>query len=546
MLRKYRLTSQVVFFVLFGACFFFVNTFPRPYTIPGDLFLRLNPLVALSTGIAARAIIPSVLVTGIVVAVLTIVFGRFFCGFVCPLGAAIDVSDRFFFRAARSNNRRPPRYLQRLKYVLLYGIILLAVFGAVFPLFMDPISLLTRIFTIIVHPLLKFTGAESIHLSAPLLDLLGQGKLRYITLATPVFYGIPFVLLLAAIIFGTGFWDKRFWCQYVCPSGAFFGLLSRAPFFRRAPIAEGCNSCGACARVCPTRAIDTEKVERTSSAECVLCGQCTDIKNTCSSFRFVKPAAVQSPGPDLKRRHLLFGAAAGILMVPLYKTTAVTVADGQGRLIRPPGAIPETGFLSRCIACGNCMKVCPTNALQPCLLSEGFNRLYTPRLAPRIGGCDSKCHLCGYACPTGAIRKLPINEKPYAKIGTAVIDRHRCLAWEQNRECLVCDEVCPFNAIEPRLVETTTGPFKVPVVNESLCVGCGMCENKCPIFDRAAIEVYRFGEKRLASGSYATAVQKQTMDELRRKSDKDVISGKSDNLPGFDSKQPGIPQGFAE
>jgi ferredoxin len=171
------------------------------------------------------------------------------------------------------------------------------------------------------------------------------------------------------------------------------------------------------------------------------------------------------------------------------------------------------------------MKACPTNALQPCTLGDGFNRLYTPKLVPRIGACDSRCHLCGYACPTGAIRRMPIEEKPYMKIGTAVVDRHRCLAWEQNKECLVCDEVCPFNAIEPHLAETTKGRFKVPVVQEDLCVGCGMCEMQCPVFDRGAIEVFRFGENRLASGPYANTYQKQKIDALRKKSDQDMISG---------------------
>ena len=136
---------------------------------------------------------------------------------------------------------------------------------------------------------------------------------------------------------------------------------------------------------------------------------------------------------DLRRRHILTGAAGGLLMVPIFKATAIGMRDDHGRLIRPPGALPEEQFLSRCLGCGECMKVCPTNALQPCMFTDGFSRIYTPKVVPRVGGCEEKCSICGHVCPTNAIRRLPLEEKQFAKIGTAVIDRHRCLAWGRIR-----------------------------------------------------------------------------------------------------------------
>jgi formate hydrogenlyase subunit 6/NADH:ubiquinone oxidoreductase subunit I len=171
------------------------------------------------------------------------------------------------------------------------------------------------------------------------------------------------------------------------------------------------------------------------------------------------------------------------------------------------------------------MKACPTNALQPCTLDDGLSRLSTPKVAPRIGGCEEKCYLCGHVCPTNAIRKLTYEEKRFAKIGTAVIDRHRCLAWEQKKECLVCDEVCPYNAIVPRTVETTKGAFKVPVVDEDICIGCGMCEQQCPIFDTAAIVVFKFGENRRLTGPYVSEPQKKMILEKRSASDGGLNTG---------------------
>lgn len=553
MLRRIRIVSQTVFFALFAFGFFFIAVFPTAYTWPADLFLRLNPLVAFLTSVASRTVVTTVFWTGLVMALLTIIFGRFFCGFVCPLGSTIDFSDRFLLNKIRSSSRRPPRYLQRLKYMLLFGLFILALYGALLPLFMDPISLFTRIFAIVINPFIKLTGLELLTVTSPVRGLVGLDMPNLLTIKTPVFYGTFFVTMLFVAVLAGGFWDKRFWCQYVCPSGALLGLLSRIPLFRRAHFASGCNSCGACSRVCPTRAIDATGVARTNTAECVTCGLCTRIKDACSGFRFAAPKSASIKPPDLKRRHVIVGIAGGALLVPVFKATAINTADGTGRLIRPPGAAPEPEFLSKCIACGNCMKACPTNTLQPCTIKDGLNRLYTPKIVPRIGACDSKCHLCGYVCPTGAIRKILMEEKPYARVGTAVVDRHRCLAWVQKKECLVCDESCPYNAIEPRLVETTRGLFKVPVVREDLCVGCGMCELKCPIFDRAAIEVFRFGENRRSFGPYASNSQKKKLERLRKESDKDLITGNTgdsakvqDSVSGQNNKASDLPPGFVE
>ena len=90
------------------------------------------------------------------------------------------------------------------------------------------------------------------------------------------------------------------------------------------------------------------------------------------------------------------------------------VGLGKGRhdrLLRPPGALDESDFLSRCIRCGECMKVCPNNALQPTLTEAGLEGLWTPTLVPRIGYCEPSCVLCSEVCPTGAIWQITPREK---------------------------------------------------------------------------------------------------------------------------------------
>jgi MauM/NapG family ferredoxin protein len=547
-MRKIRIVTQIMFLTLFVGFLYFVNNQTNGYTIESEWMLRANPFTALLTLIASHTIMISLAVTAGIIGVATVLFGRFFCGFLCPLGTMIDAVDATLFKKMRSRDRKVPRYFQRIKYVIMIAFLVLSVFGALFPLYMGPLSFATRFITLVIDPILRIIGTDINRLVGTFSST--ASALLYSRFPTNIrlFYGVTATMILGVMVFGGGFWDKRFWCQYVCPSGAFFGLLGRFSLFRRTVSETGCNSCQRCVNACPVHAIDGKDVRKTGIAECIECGVCVQLKDGCSTFSLAKPAAATVVGPDLKRRHIVAGAAGGLLLTPLFRANAVSRRDDTGRLIRPPGALPETPFLAKCIGCGECMKACPTNTLQPCLFSDGINRLYTPKLVPRIAGCEEKCHLCGYVCPTGALRKLPYEEKRFAKLGTAVIDRHRCLAWEQNKECLVCDEVCPYNAITAYVVETTKGRFKVPVVDEELCLGCGMCEQHCPVFDTAAIVIFKFGENRKAIGPYATEAQKKVTLEKRRASDSRHL-GKSADTPAspYGSSSEGgsaVPEGF--
>ena len=514
-MRKFRIISQSAFLLLFLILFLFINKYPLAYKFDSDFFLKLNPLTSLLVTIASHKLILNLLILSGIVALISALFGRVFCGFVCPLGTLIDFSDKVFSKA-RSSRRRPPVYFHRLKYVFLFILLVCAVFGVLIPLFMDPIPLVTRIFTFLIDPFIRIflNGSEQS------ISYISQSFSDYLYLNYPVkqslYYGGSLTFLIVLIIFGGTFWDRRFWCQYVCPTGAFLGLISRFSLFKRYVHEEKCNSCTACAKVCPVRAISDKNIKKFSSAECILCGQCVKVKDHCSSFTISgKSAGLEPVHPDCTRRHFVAGLAGGALLVPVIGSNAITRRDDYGRLIRPPGSVPEQEFSKRCIACGECMKVCPANSLQPCMFTDGFERLYTPKVVPRIGGCEAKCAVCGHVCPTGAIRKLTPEDKPFVKIGTAVLDKHRCVAWDQNKECVVCDESCPYNAIDTRELQTTGGMFKVPVVKADLCMGCGVCEQNCPVGDFAAITVYRFGENRKSDGPYMTEWQKKSFAERR-------------------------------
>jgi formate hydrogenlyase subunit 6/NADH:ubiquinone oxidoreductase subunit I len=149
------------------------------------------------------------------------------------------------------------------------------------------------------------------------------------------------------------------------------------------------------------------------------------------------------------------------------------------------------------------MKACPTNALQPALAEAGPEGLWTPVLVPRVGYCEYYCSLCSQVCPTGAIRELTVPEKTQVRIGTAWIDKDRCLPYALGRPCIVCEEHCPtspkaikFVMVETKRADGTLAVQKAPVIDLDLCIGCGICENKCPVMDLPAIYCTSVGEQR--------------------------------------------------
>jgi ferredoxin len=166
--------------------------------------------------------------------------------------------------------------------------------------------------------------------------------------------------------------------------------------------------------------------------------------------------------PDLSRREFLTATVSGAAAIPLLRIGGNPGPNWNARLVRPPGSLPEQQFLSRCIKCGQCMRICPTNVIHPAGLTAGLEGLWTPVLNFRIGssGCQHNCIACGHLCPTAAIRPISLAERqgigPYVEqgpitIGTAFIDRGRCLPWAMDRPCIVCQENCP---VSPKAIST--------------------------------------------------------------------------------------------
>jgi len=525
--RRLRQITQIVILALFLYLFIYA-TFLNPQRAWADLFYRLDPLVALTAMLAGRAFIAGLALSGLTLAV-TLVFGRVWCGWACPLGTVLE-----WLSPNRRCDRRkaPPEGWRAIKYVLLFIIVFAALLGNQSLLFLDPITIMTRTMGTAVWPAVRVAvyQAEAFLYQFEFLwdglDVVHKG------IVFPIFRDVESVFTLTSLIalffaaiVALNWWAERFWCRYLCPLGGLLGLLSKLSLVRR-DVGETCAACALCGGDCPTGTIDPKQGYRSDPAECIVCYDCiVDCTREGVAFRWHLPEVfpfsqlsgtrVWQPAQwhpyDPGRREFLFGIGVASLGVALAGVEPITKRE-PAHMIRPPGAT-LTDFETLCVRCGECVRVCPTQGLQPSLFEGGVQNVFTPRLVPRLGYCDYSCNACGEVCPTGAIPRLALEEKRRAPVGLARIDQDRCLPWAYNIPCIVCEEVCPLpdKAIllhqgEGRTVaghqrrKSQAGEsgellsegrgIQLPYVVKELCIGCGICEYHCPMGGESAIRVF--------------------------------------------------------
>lgn len=516
-----RRSIQAAGLLLFLAMFFWVSHDQHMDWFV-ELFLALDPLVSVSAAIAARTWVWSLSFAAIILGV-GLLLPRSFCGYICPLGALVDLFDwiakPITGRAALPGRARhgppvkPLGFWRNLRYFVLAAVLLSSAAGVMVAGFVSAIPVLTRGFQFIFN-----SGT-------------GPGT------TVPGLYGQSISIGLFVLVLLLGLIRPRFWCRHLCPSGALFSAVSHLRLTHR-HVGRNCIRCGRCSTVCTFDAINDDFT--TIGANCTFCQTCGGVcpvgaidfslrwgeghvpsapcqvphENVGETGRrgeeetgrdggeratdevtpWLQPAAPPSSYPldtqhsalGMSRRGFVIGTASGAVVGCLAATgIRLTTPAEAAPLVRPPGSVPEDRFLKLCIRCGQCLTVCPTNVLQPAGFQQGVDRMWTPRANTEWAGCDSTCHRCGQVCPTGAIRELNLEQKQATRMGLAEVDHKTCLVWQGGTDCvdggneqsLFCLNACPNEAID-FLIDTEAGRSG-PVPNPDICVGCGLCRVTC-------------------------------------------------------------------
>lgn len=485
-----RRISQLVFFFFF-IYLFILAAFPYESAIPSDLFLRFSPLVALTTLLATKAFIAT-MVFGFVLLALSIFLGRYFCGWICPLGTSIDLADRLI--KLKKRKPQPNRRLRNWKFSILIVVFVAALFSVQLIWFFDPIVIITRTFTTTIYPLFTYllTSVFDIFLNIGIFEDTLYSWFDFLRATIlpleQLFFqlSVLFLLMFSAILL-LGFIARRYWCRYLCPLGALFGFFSTVRLTKGISTSDKCTDCGLCKRECKMDAINDD-FRSHSRAECIECMSCVAVCPVDAISYSLKPT-FSPQKTDVSRRRFVFSSLTGIAVLGAVKTGFPNIVSAQ-QVLRPPGALPEEEFIDRCVRCQECVKICSSTGacLQPAWLESGWEGIWSPMVNVRHGYCEYNCNLCGQVCPTGAIHSLELEAKKKMRMGTAYFDKSRCIPWYRGEDCLVCEEHCPvpdkaikFDVREARKPDGTLRVVKFPYVDETLCIGCGICATKCPV-----------------------------------------------------------------
>lgn len=496
-LSKIRIVFSIIVILLLTAVFVDIShLIPEKY-INLLLFLQFIPSANkfISAGEAAA-------IGFIIILVLTILTGRTYCSFLCPLGILQDIFSRaggkIKKRFRRFGFRKPHTFLRYS--ILAITLVITMTWGVYFLTLLDPYSIFGRTMTYFAKPVVLL-------LNNLLSFIFGKFDIYTfvhapVTAFTPAAYYIPaaFLLLFGILSIIRG----RLFCNAVCPVGTFLGLLSKVSLLRIKFDDSKCTRCGRCAIACKSSCIDflNRDIDNSRCVGCFNClKSCPDkaLEYNISSFRkkTTETEAVTEPVIDNGRRNAIIGSLLVLLgfrsavtlgqnkTAPIPKK-ASTVKEKKTSPVSPPGSAGISNFTANCTACSLCISVCPNNVLVPSVKEYGIASVMQPHMNYHKGFCAYECIRCLEVCPTGAMLPLMKEAKKLTQIGKAVFIKDNCIVNTEKTACGACAESCPTKAVHMVPFE---GKLVIPETKDEICIGCGHCEYACPTTPYKAIFV---------------------------------------------------------
>jgi polyferredoxin len=303
-----RRGTQTAFLLLF--LYLFLQTVYHPINQAGGhvtLFFDLDPLVMLTVWAAAHAVVSAMLLS-LVTLIVTVFFGRWFCGWVCPFGTLHN-----FFTALRGAKAKAKLEAggytswQRSKYYVLAFFLGGALIGSNLVGWLDPFSFFYRSMAAAIFPVVNLViqklfgwiyqvnpGVGKVRLTAatePVYEILRR---YFLAVEQPHYFWSLMIGLLFGAVLALNFFRARFWCRYICPLGALLGVAGKNPVLRLATDSAVCNDCRLCLVDCQGGANPQGK-EPWKPAECFYCWNChSDCPSEAITFRFEVPEAKKS------------------------------------------------------------------------------------------------------------------------------------------------------------------------------------------------------------------------------------------------------------
>ncbi|MBG0858630.1 MAG: 4Fe-4S binding protein [Bacteroidales bacterium] len=487
-LRRFRILISALVFI----CFFLVFVDFR-YIIPADYFNYLLYLQFIPSAIKFYDLQTMIAGGFIIILVLTLITGRTYCSFLCPLGIGQDIFSRIGGRIRRKFRRygfKKPFTVVRYS-ILAATLIVTFIWGIYLVTLLDPYSIFGRFITLFVKPAV-------IVLNNLLSGLLGKFDI-YALSHTPVkgypllVYSIPAAFFL--LIGGLSLTRGRLYCNMICPVGTFLGLISRISIFRIKFDESACTRCGRCSVGCKSSCIDFLQYH-VDVTRCVDCFNCINIcPDKAISYGLVSLKKKEHQTDEDKRKFIagslmfLFGlsqTARGQEARTPVPTKASTVKENKTTPVCPPGGGSIAGFNKDCTACSLCITACPNNVLQPAWLQYGVAGMMQPVMDYHRSFCTYNCTVCTEICPTYALRPLELEAKKLTQIGKSNFIKDNCIVKTEKTACGACSEACPTKAVYMIPYE---GNLLIPEVNNEICIGCGHCEFACPTTPYKAIFV---------------------------------------------------------